>query len=129
MEEWVGKLWHRWITKAAGGHYPDAAVALKTMERPLAIFFRALGGDAGLRVAAATADVPGSRAWDIGGPDVLEYGDMMQIYAEVAGYGPPWTMADATSTPVGQPHQRRRPARSSSTGTSSVTASASVSVP
>ncbi|AQT81714.1 nucleoside-diphosphate sugar epimerase [Mycolicibacterium litorale] len=36
-------------------------------------------------VAAATAEVPGSRAWDIGGPDVLEYGDMMQIYAEVAG--------------------------------------------
>ncbi|BBX05904.1 DUF2867 domain-containing protein [Mycolicibacterium aichiense] len=35
--------------------------------------------------AAATADVPKSRAWDIGGPDVLEYGDMMQIYAEVAG--------------------------------------------
>lgn len=35
--------------------------------------------------AAATADVPTSRAWDIGGPDVLEYGDMMQIYAEVAG--------------------------------------------
>ena len=31
MEEWVGKLWHRWITKAAGGHYPDAAVALKTL--------------------------------------------------------------------------------------------------
>jgi uncharacterized protein YbjT (DUF2867 family) len=36
-------------------------------------------------VAAATAAVPSSRTWDIGGPDVLEYGDMMQIYAEVAG--------------------------------------------
>ncbi|MCX2928812.1 NAD(P)H-binding protein [Mycobacterium sp. CVI_P3] len=35
--------------------------------------------------AAATATVPTSRAWDVGGPDVLEYGDMMQIYAEVAG--------------------------------------------
>ncbi|OYN81661.1 DUF2867 domain-containing protein [Mycolicibacterium sphagni] len=35
--------------------------------------------------AAATAAVPISRAWDIGGPDVLEYGDMMRIYAEVAG--------------------------------------------
>ncbi|MCV7215978.1 DUF2867 domain-containing protein [Mycobacterium crocinum] len=35
--------------------------------------------------AAATAEVRSSRAWDIGGPDVLEYGDMMQIYAEVAG--------------------------------------------
>ncbi|KAA1249248.1 SDR family oxidoreductase [Mycobacterium simiae] len=36
-------------------------------------------------VAAATVEVPSSRTWDIGGPDVLEYGDMMRIYAEVAG--------------------------------------------
>jgi hypothetical protein len=36
-------------------------------------------------VAAATAQVPSSRTWDVGGPDVLEYGDMMRIYAEVAG--------------------------------------------
>lgn len=35
-------------------------------------------------VAAATAPVPSSRTWDVGGPDVLEYGDMMRIYAEVA---------------------------------------------
>ncbi len=39
-------------------------------------------------VAAATCPVPESRAWDIGGPDVLEYGDMMQIYADVAGLRP-----------------------------------------
>ena len=38
-------------------------------------------------VAAATAPVPSSRTWDIGGPDVLEYGDMMRVYAEVAGLG------------------------------------------
>jgi uncharacterized protein YbjT (DUF2867 family) len=38
-------------------------------------------------VAAATAPVPKSRTWDIGGPDVLEYGDMMRVYAEVAGLG------------------------------------------
>jgi uncharacterized protein YbjT (DUF2867 family) len=37
--------------------------------------------------AAATAAVPSSRTWDIGGPDVLEYGDMMRVYAEVAGLG------------------------------------------
>ena len=36
-------------------------------------------------VEAAVAPVPESRTWDIGGPDVLEYGDMMQVYAEVAG--------------------------------------------
>ncbi|MED5801763.1 NAD(P)H-binding protein [Gordonia sp. Z-3] len=39
-------------------------------------------------VEAATADVPTSRTWDLGGPDVLEYGDMMQRYAEVAGLPP-----------------------------------------
>ena len=36
-------------------------------------------------IDAAVADVPASRTWDIGGPDVLEYGEMMQIYAELAG--------------------------------------------
>ncbi|MHA3024502.1 DUF2867 domain-containing protein [Mycobacterium sp. BMJ-28] len=35
-------------------------------------------------ICAATADVH-SRTYDIGGPDVLRYGEMMQIYAEVAG--------------------------------------------
>ena len=34
---------------------------------------------------AATAPVPTSRTWDVGGPDVFEYGEAMQIYAEVAG--------------------------------------------
>ncbi|OBH08296.1 nucleoside-diphosphate sugar epimerase [Mycobacterium sp. E2699] len=37
--------------------------------------------------ASATAPVPSSRTWDIGGPDVLEYGDMMRVYADVAGLG------------------------------------------
>ncbi len=36
-------------------------------------------------VEAATADMPASRTWDIGGPDVLEYGEAMQVYAQVAG--------------------------------------------
>lgn len=36
-------------------------------------------------VEAATADLPRSRTYDVGGPDVLRYGEMMQIYAEVAG--------------------------------------------
>ena len=36
-------------------------------------------------VEAAAATVPESRPWDIGGPDVLEYGEMMQTYADVAG--------------------------------------------
>ncbi len=34
---------------------------------------------------AASAVLPESRTWDVGGPDVLEYGDAMQGYAELAG--------------------------------------------
>jgi uncharacterized protein YbjT (DUF2867 family) len=34
---------------------------------------------------AATVPLPSSRTWDIGGPDVLEYEEMMQTYADVAG--------------------------------------------
>lgn len=34
---------------------------------------------------AATAAIPTSRTWDIGGPDALEYGDAMQVYAREAG--------------------------------------------
>ncbi|NLE78508.1 MAG: SDR family oxidoreductase, partial [Rhodococcus sp.] len=36
-------------------------------------------------ILAATAPLPHSRVYDIGGPDVLRYGEMMQVYAEVAG--------------------------------------------
>ncbi len=36
-------------------------------------------------VEAATATVPDSRAWDIGGTEVFEYGEMMQLYAQAAG--------------------------------------------
>jgi uncharacterized protein YbjT (DUF2867 family) len=36
-------------------------------------------------VEAAAVPVSDSRTWDIGGLDVLEYGEMMQIYAGVAG--------------------------------------------
>ncbi|MFN3005197.1 NAD(P)H-binding protein [Mycolicibacterium wolinskyi] len=35
--------------------------------------------------AAAAASVPRSRTWDVGGPDVMEYGEAMQVYADVAG--------------------------------------------
>lgn len=36
-------------------------------------------------IAAATADLPGSRCWDIGGPNVLRYRDMLGDFAEEAG--------------------------------------------
>jgi len=61
MEEVVGKLWHRWVTRTALGNHPEAVVKLKEIERTAGVFFRALGGDPGLRVAAATEDEHGAR--------------------------------------------------------------------
>ena len=49
---------------------------------------------------AATAPVESSRSWDIGGPDVLEYGDMMQIYAAVAGRRRRWILVLPWLTPT-----------------------------
>ena len=64
MEEWVGGIWHRWVTRSAGGHYPDAAVHLAEMERPLGILYRAFGGDRGHRVGGAALDRHhASRRW------------------------------------------------------------------
>jgi len=61
MEEYVGKLWHNFITGAAGVRYPEAAVTLKEIEKTAGILFRAFGGDAGLKVASATAEQHGAR--------------------------------------------------------------------
>ncbi len=61
MEEWIGSLWDRWITKAASQQHPQAAVELKEMTRPLGIVFRALGGDPGLQVQQAVAEQHGAR--------------------------------------------------------------------
>ncbi|BBY70764.1 hypothetical protein MPRI_29510 [Mycobacterium paraintracellulare] len=36
-------------------------------------------------LGAATVDLPGSRSWDIGGPNVLRYQDMLSDFAEEAG--------------------------------------------
>ena len=54
MEEFVGKIWHRFITNSANMHYPEAAVHLDEMRRTAGIFFRALGGEGGLRIENAT---------------------------------------------------------------------------
>ena len=61
MEEYVGELWHRFITKAAGRHHTDVAVELDDMAKTAAIFFRALGGDSGLSISAAPAIRHGAR--------------------------------------------------------------------
>jgi len=61
MEEFIGKIWHNWVTKAAGNHYPQAAVKLAEVEKTAGILFRAFGGDPGLNVAAATSETHGAR--------------------------------------------------------------------
>ena len=61
MEEFIGKLWHNWVTKAAGGHYPQAAVRLAEVEKTAGILFRAFGGDPGLNIASATLEAHGAR--------------------------------------------------------------------
>jgi len=53
MEEWIGKAWDRLIRSRSHRGFPDAAVSLASMERTIAVFFRAMGGEAGLRVAPA----------------------------------------------------------------------------
>jgi nitric oxide reductase NorD protein len=54
LEEFVGEVWHRFITKRANKKYPEAAVKLDEVRKTVGIFFRALGGEGGLRVEMAT---------------------------------------------------------------------------
>jgi nitric oxide reductase NorD protein len=61
MEEWVGKVWHKFITRAADDHYPEAAVTLDEVAPRVGVLFRALGGDGALRVSAADATAHGAR--------------------------------------------------------------------
>ena len=61
MEEYVGQLWDRLITGAAERRSAGAAILLDDVAPSLAIYFRALGGDPGLTVAAAQATRHGSR--------------------------------------------------------------------
>ncbi|MEY4591350.1 MAG: nitric oxide reductase activation protein [Pseudomonadota bacterium] len=61
MEEWVGGIWDRWITRKAEQRFPEAAVHLAEMNRSLSVFFRGLGGDPGLQVQNATSVHHGSR--------------------------------------------------------------------
>jgi len=61
MEEKVGELWHRLITKAASRSYPDAAISLAEIERTVGVMFRALGGDGGLLVEPSNPTEHGAK--------------------------------------------------------------------
>ncbi|MCF6283552.1 MAG: hypothetical protein L3J28_15350, partial [Candidatus Polarisedimenticolaceae bacterium] len=55
MEEKVGELWHRLITRAANTHFPEAVVTLASVSHTAGIMFRALGGDGALQIRASNA--------------------------------------------------------------------------
>ncbi|MBD3618206.1 MAG: VWA domain-containing protein [Chromatiales bacterium] len=62
VEEFVGRYWHRWATRAASyPRHPEAAVSLDTLRPVLGVFFRASGGEAGLAVEAIAAGGSGHR--------------------------------------------------------------------
>lgn len=61
MEEYVGELWHKLITRVADKQHAEAAVSLDEIRKTATIFFRALGGDAGLNLSAAPSTRHGAR--------------------------------------------------------------------
>jgi nitric oxide reductase NorD protein len=64
MEEAVGILWHRLISRAADSGYPDAAVTLEEMATTVGVLFRALGGNGALQVKAVEATaLTARRSW------------------------------------------------------------------
>ena len=55
LEETVGRLWHRLVGDAPSWpHHPQAAVGLDAVRGALAVFFRGLGGDAGVSITSAS---------------------------------------------------------------------------
>lgn len=54
VEEWVGSIWHRFITRRASPDFPEARVELSEQQRALALLFRAVGGASGVGVEAAS---------------------------------------------------------------------------
>lgn len=62
LEEWVGRRWHLWASRAVSyPRHPEVVVELKEVERSLAVFFRLSGGDPGLEVGAISPRVSGHR--------------------------------------------------------------------
>lgn len=54
MEEWVGGLWHKYITRKANPEFDDARVSFDEVSKSVGMVFRALGGNAVKRVEAAS---------------------------------------------------------------------------
>jgi nitric oxide reductase NorD protein len=62
LEELVGARWHRLVGGARSWpSFPEAAVTLESLKGSLAVFFRGLGGDAGVVLAGGQAGLSGHR--------------------------------------------------------------------
>lgn len=55
VEQHVGSLWHVLLTPTKIKHYPEARVHFDEIRHRVGVMFRALGGDAGLRIESAPA--------------------------------------------------------------------------
>lgn len=64
MEERVGLWWHRFVTRAADGSHPEAAVELAQVRREIGLLYRAGGGLPGLRIGSSSdTAIGGPRSW------------------------------------------------------------------
>ncbi|MDQ1363612.1 MAG: nitric oxide reductase NorD protein [Pseudomonadota bacterium] len=61
LEEHVGQLWDRLITRAASKRYPEAAVHLHDIKKTLGIMFRAMIGDAAMHIETSIATQSATR--------------------------------------------------------------------
>jgi len=61
VEEFVGKIWHRWVTRKADSYFPAQKVTLEEMRQPVGVLFRALGGEGGMQIENTHATRQGAR--------------------------------------------------------------------
>jgi len=61
MEEYVGEIWHKLVTRVANKDHVEATVRLDEISKSASIFFRALGGDSGLTLSATPPTKHGAR--------------------------------------------------------------------
>ncbi|NMP30619.1 VWA domain-containing protein [Thalassotalea sp. M1531] len=54
MEEWVGEIWHKYITRKASTDYHDARIEFSQVAKAVGVVYRALGGEAVKRIEAAS---------------------------------------------------------------------------
>ena len=64
MEEWVGSIWHKYITKKASTEHAQAKVNFTDVNKSVGVVFRAMGGHSVKRIEAASArDYLVRRTW------------------------------------------------------------------